>query len=198
MLATIAVIISAVGVCIGAISLLFNRRIVRNQIMNDLISAYQQPTMLAALNRLYEFSRYCEANSKDIQLEYQAQLDMEESNVSAMNYAERLAAIEGTLDNQRRQVSYFYARVHWLFANGALPPKTFFGFWNIGDIDKLFECILIPIKKDPESRLRHLIDIARNCETSKNNASKYWIIPVAIVVFVIILIDVLYGLGYFY
>ena len=165
-----ALTLSGLGVVIASLSLRHNRNVVRTQIMDHLMSEYRHPDMLAALTRLHRFCDQCERTGKDIKSAYDAEFDSDERQCATLDYKEASKFSAGTLHNHRRLVSHFYNKLYWLIIHGAIPASLVFSYWNRGDLDRLFNKILIPIRRDPIHWLRGLyaLSVAHEADDSRS------------------------------
>ncbi len=153
----IALALTSIGIAIASISFRHNKNLARLQIMEHLMMDYRSPEMLAALTRLHRLRDLCDRTNLDIQAEYdriftedQRELEARGDTKDAIEYS------TVTLHNQRRLVSHFYNRMNWLIDHNAVPASLVFSYWNSGDLDRLFNRILIPIKRDPVDWLASL------------------------------------------
>jgi hypothetical protein len=153
----IALALSAIGVVIASISFRHNKNLARLQVMEHLMMEYRSPEMLAALTSLHRLRDLCDRTGLDIQAEYNRIFTEDQRKLEARGDSrEAIEYSTGTLHNQRRLVSHFYNRMNWLIDHNAVPASLVFSYWNSGDLDRLFNRILIPIKRDPVEWLASL------------------------------------------
>ena len=193
---TIALVLSALGVAIASLSLRHNRNLARLQIVEQLMTEYRSADMLAALTRLHRLRDYCDRTGANIKDEYDRQFSEDQALLAAQgNSKEAIEYSAGTLHNQRRLVSHFYNRMYWLIVHGALPAGLVFSYWNPGALDRIFNRILIPIRRDPVEWLTQLYAICLSasfcCSRSMTRVAiaylAAWAAATAIVLFMLLL-----------
>ncbi len=175
----VALALTGMGVTIASLSLRHNRSLARLQIMEHLMQEYRAPDMLAALTRLHRLRDYCDEAGKDIKNEYDQQFNKDQAALAARGGSKDAVEYStGTLHNQRRLVSHFYNRMYWLIEHRAVPASLVFSYWNRGDIDRLFNRILIPIQRDP---VEWLIGLYKACLSSTSRHARAAIVAIVFV-----------------
>jgi hypothetical protein len=136
-IAGLTISIAAIAVYVSVHSLRISKKTMDYKMLHDLQTDYRSPDMMKSIAVLQEKYKECYCKSKNLKKEFIRVYEKERKDG---------ISLEETLNYHRRNLTYFYSNLAFLYAYGILTDEMIFNWWTPSDFE-MIDKFIIPLQE---------------------------------------------------